>query len=285
MRVFCVSAFVVFALVGFGQTKVWTADQALDAAQVISRLTEVQLTSAQLEKLQSKAKLVKKAKADSEQKRQSILSREKDRLNDITDHILTGKKLTDAQVQRVANVRNEIRQLDDELEGQISAIIADAVSILTEEQQKKMSEGGGAKQEAMNFLNQIRSVPDAQWNQFSRRAFGELIRADMMNSIAQLRSTGGGSGGGNRGDRQNRDEMRTMMDAARKTAEDKLQYYRTMPQSNYNNAVDEIIASRQGTRGQDRLGAEFIRDVITPDAASDAIAAYQSSKVANKSAG
>jgi hypothetical protein len=276
MRHIALALICVVAASVAGQVDKWDAKTTVEAAQVLTALRTMDLTSAQLEKLHETSLAIQKAKAKFAERQAAVYEREKSRVADLANWLLAGKEPTEQQTRRLEEIRKDLQQIVAERDSTISQLIANAAATLTRDQTEKVVYDDRVRGEARAFLNRIRSVPEAQWETFSRQAAFDLMRGqiDTLGPMFQM-----GQEGTRGGDRRGpRDDMRRRLEELNAQAEQQLMRFRTMPESQLEEAVTEVARLRVGDRAvQNRLN-EFLRQILEPDGAPAAISAWREAK-------
>ncbi len=271
-----VAVAVSVAAVGWSQTTQWDAKTAFGAAQVLGRLAPLNPTTLQLEKLASKAGLVQRARDDYEKALQSFYERERSRADDFLKYAVSGLKYTQQQLQRLEEWETRLNQLAEQRESAIEEIIRSSVDILTKEQFDQVAIRPQDRQEAVELMGRIRTVPDEEWPRFSQMAAMEFMRGEMRMVRGEIE---GLLSGGDRG--RQRDQFRGMFEGARARAMERLEYYRKLPDNQVQGAIEQLARDRLGEEGMRERVETLLRQILVPEGAQQAIAALQKAKAAS----
>ncbi|MEP0767297.1 MAG: hypothetical protein HRF45_12270 [Fimbriimonadia bacterium] len=282
MRVHAQAMWVTVALAAvsgtWSQTTQWDAKTAFGAAQVLGRLVPLNPTALQLEKLASKAALIERARQDYDKSLQSLYERERSRADDFLKYAVSGLKYTQQQLQRLDEWKARLDQLAEQRESAIDEAIRSSVDILTKAQFDQVAIRPEDRQEAVELMGRIRSVPDAEWPRFSQMAVMEFMRGEMRMVRGEIE---GLLGGGDRG--RQRDQFRGMFEGARARAMERLEYYRKLPDNQVQGAIEQLARDRLGDEGMRERVESLLREILTPEGAQQAILTLQKAKAASGS--
>jgi hypothetical protein len=262
----------------WSQTTQWDAKTAFGAAQVLGRLVPLNPTALQLEKLASKAALIERARQDYDKSLQSLYERERSRADDFLKYAVSGLKYTQQQLQRLDEWKARLDQLAEQRESAIDEAIRSSVDILTKAQFDQVAIRPEDRQEAVELMGRIRSVPDAEWPRFSQMAVMEFMRGEMRMVRGEIE---GLLGGGDRG--RQRDQFRGMFEGARARAMERLEYYRKLPDNQVQGAIEQLARDRLGDEGMRERVESLLREILTPEGAQQAILTLQKAKAASGS--
>jgi len=259
----------------FCQEKNWDPKTAFGAVQVVVELTKVQFTKSQLDKLMAKAKLIEKARSDAAGREKALYQREQAKAIEIAGRLLGGAKPTALQQKRIEDMRGQLTRITDDLASQIEEIVNGSVAILTKTQIDALVYDAAAHKEALDFIKRTRSVPDAEWEDYKMKASIELMRGQFKGVMRTVKDGTNPNAPNTKEIWRNQvDLLRGMMENAQKTGLEKLNYYRGMPQNEVDKAADDLMRSWVTEYGELEATQEYLRNVLTPEGAVAAIAAF-----------
>lgn len=242
---------------------------SLEKAHVLVRVSEGQFRRVQIMRLHEAAQSVRTAVKEYKQQME-VLRQPNQQIEAIVESLALGQALTGEQRQVLEQAVRKRESLEKSLQNRIDAAARSVISTLSEEQKYRMSTPQDVQDSIANTLNMIRSAPDAEWGQLRGRLAWQIAGP----LLREMRQSQSGERIGRGGD-QRRGGREGMSQEVRDIFNSSNEYVGQMRRANDRTLAGfgrRLALSRVGQARAEQNLHEFIRSMITPESAVEALA-------------
>ncbi len=242
---------------------------SLEKAQVLIRVSEGQFRSGQITRLHGAAQSVRAAFKEHGQQMEALRQPNR-QIEAIAASLALGRTLTAEQRQVLEQAARKRESLEQSLQNRIDAAVRTVITTLSEEQKYRMAIPEEIQKSVADALNSIRNASNEEWGQLRGRIAWQ-IAAPLLREMRQTQTRDRGDRGGERrrGGREGMSQdVRDIFNSAN-------EYVGQMRGAN-NRVLDafgrRLALSRVGEARAEQSLHEFIRSIITPESAVEALA-------------